>query len=89
MIKTIKPFVIHNSGRNKKIKTKAVEQRKEDIKSIFKVFEDLSKKEVERSKQIYEDHLSWFTDSESEYTSNEPNTESIKVQPIDDSFFEK
>ena len=88
MLKRIirKPFVISNSLPNKKIRTKVVEQRKEEIKGIFKVFEDLSKKEVERSKQIYEDHLSWFNEPESEYSSNEPI---VSVEAIDDSFFEK
>ena len=81
---TTRPLVIQNSNQGKKIRTKVVEQRKEELKGIFKVFEDLSKKEVERSKQIYEDHLSWF--NEPEYVSTEPV---VTVKAIDDSFFEK
>ena len=82
----IKPFVILNSTNGKKsgIKNKVVEQRKTELKSILRTFEDLSKKEVERSKKLFDDHFSFF------YQEPEENVPiPIQVQVNDDSFFEK
>ena len=79
---TVKPLNIFNSNSTQK--KKAVDQRKADVKGIFKVFEDISKKEMERSKKLYEDHLSWFNP--------EPEPE-VMVNPVtvtvsEDSFFD-
>jgi hypothetical protein len=79
---SFKPLNIFNSNSTQK--KKAVDQRKADVKNIFKVFEDISKKEMERSKKLYEEHLSWFNP--------EPEPE-VMIKPVtvtvsEDSFFD-
>ena len=83
---TIKPLIIFNSSK-KETKSRVVEQRKADVKSIFKVFQDVSKKEIERSKQLVQDHIYWFDDEPIEETSNK--LVPIPIDTNEDSFFEK
>jgi hypothetical protein len=77
----LKPLIIVNSA-NKTKKNKVVEQRKTELKSIFRTFKDISKKEVERSKKLFDDHFSFFSQEEPEELIPVP----IRVN--DDSFFE-
>ena len=74
----VKQFIIHANANKKTYKKKVVEERKTDIKGIFKTFQDLSKKEIERSKKLYNDHFSFF----------EENQPEVAVVLTDDEFFE-
>ena len=76
-----KPLVIHANANKKAFKNKVLEERKTDLKSIFKTFDDISKKELERSKKLYEEHVSFFKES------SVPAPEVVVVN--DDHFFEK
>jgi len=77
----VKPFTIHANANKKTIKSKIVDERKTELKNILKTFDDLSKKELERSKKLYEDHLSLFKES------SVIQPENIIIN--DDHFFEK
>uniref|UniRef100_A0A6C0I8C6 Uncharacterized protein n=1 Tax=viral metagenome TaxID=1070528 RepID=A0A6C0I8C6_9ZZZZ len=79
---SIKPLVIVNSSGNKNLKKKVVDKRKADLKGIVRTLQDLSKKETERCKELYEDHLLFINDPE-------PEVEIVPVPVNDDSFFEK
>jgi DNA repair photolyase len=83
---TIKPLIIYNSSK-KETKSRVVEQRKADVKSIFKVFQDVSKKEIERSKQLFEDHINWFEYEPIQETGKQMVP--IQINTNEDSFFEK
>ena len=53
--------VLHSTKTTKK---KVVENRKTELKSIFKSFEDISKKEIERSKVLFDLHKNFFNEEE-------------------------
>jgi hypothetical protein len=70
------------NGKNKNYKSfhkKIADSRKIDISDIFKSVDDISKKEITRTKQMIDDHFLFFNSS----TVVEP----IYVEPSDDDFF--
>lgn len=63
-----------------------IDTRKEDLKEIFKMFQDVSKREITRSKELFENHLTLFKQSD------KPQTEVGYQSPVivsDEDYFEK
>jgi hypothetical protein len=60
-----------------------IDTRKEDLKEIFKLFQDISKREITRSKELFENHLSLIKQSEQSQSYESP------VIISDEDYFEK
>jgi len=82
---SIKPLIIRASNDKKDFKKKTVENRKADVQSILKTLNDISKKEKERSKKLYNDHVLFFSDEEHKHTHTHTH---VDLVTNDDQFFE-
>ena len=71
----------YSNGVGNPKKKKIVEKRKEELKGIFKQFEELSKKEIERSKSLFNDHKMFFENQQ-------PSAEVVVLEE-QESFFTK
>ena len=60
----VKSVCCSNSTKKKKM----IENRKADLKSILKTFQDVSKSEISRTKNIFEDHKELFSKETTEVT---------------------
>jgi len=60
-----------------------IDNRKEDLKQILKVFQDLSKREITRSKELFENHINLFKQSD------QPQSYESPVIISDEDYFEK
>ena len=74
-------IVLNCKKENKK---QVVETRKKELKSIFKTFQDISKREIEQVKDLWKSHKSFFSDSE-----EADEKEIVPVLIQDDDFFKK
>jgi len=77
----MKTFVVKCTMQTPK-KKQVVERRKQELKNIFKSFKDISSSEIQRTKTLYQDHISFF---QPEPEKPEP----IQPDIVDDSFFNK
>jgi len=69
--------------------TKMLETRKEDLGNMFKVFEELYKSEVKRSKELFDDHLLLFKDQPSSTKTEVVEGVIESIDSSDDSYFSK
>ena len=71
--------IVKSTDTHKKQKqSKMIEARKNDLKNIFKTFQDISQKEISRTKSLLEEHRSLF---------DEPVKEAEVVVVENDEFF--
>lgn len=77
-----------NGSDNEILKEKILESRKEDINEIIKVIDDISKKEIAKTKQLWNDHVNLFKSSpEKDSVQDSDKIESLDSS-IDDEYFE-
>jgi hypothetical protein len=76
-----KPWSFPKTKKNyKQFHTKIADNRKVELKNIISIVDDISKKEIARTKQMFDDHLEFFN-----MTEEEPEVTLVN----DDTFFEK
>lgn len=72
-------LIIFNSvtPKRKEFRKKIINDRKDDLKNIKSMFDNIAKKEISRCKNLFEEHLAYF---------DEPK---VVPEVIVDDFFEK
>ena len=58
------PLLLVRCNLKNPTKKKVVQKRREEIKSIFKTLQEISKVEMERSKKLFQEHKTFFDEPE-------------------------
>lgn len=74
---------LHCTKENKK--NKLINKRKEELKSIFNTFQDVSKQEITRFKSLWDSHVELFDEPEKEVIYHNDVSQALVN---DDGFFE-